>query len=513
MKIGLAQIDPTVGDLEGNVRRCLDAIRRATALGAELVLLPEMAVPGYPPRDILYDDSFLDAVLAATDDLAAQARGACPALVGSIARSGETPPGHPGLHNAAYLLMNGASTVAATKRLLPVYDVFLEPRWFLPGAFLPPIEVAGHRLGILICEDMWDEGYPVHPAQDLRAAGAEILLCLSALPYRKDVMEKRLQHARRHALPLALCNLVGGNDELIFDGRSFVVDENGRVRFQMAGFEEDVQVVEMPATVPQTETPPQPVEQELFDALVLGLRDFAHKNGMRAAYLGLSGGVDSSVAAVLAARALGAANVTGVAIPSRYTDARSTAAARELAAALGIPFEVVELEGVHRAVEGSLGELLQGGSAAENAQARLRMLILMSYVNKRGGFLINTSNKTELALGYGTLYGDLAGAISPLGDVTKPEVYALARHINACIVPNAIPPYVLERAPSAELKPGQVDPFDYESLAPELEELVLADRSNAAMRRSEHKRQQFGIVLKVSERAFGSGRLMPVARK
>ncbi|MGE5072219.1 MAG: nitrilase-related carbon-nitrogen hydrolase, partial [Anaerolineae bacterium] len=246
MKIALAQINATVGDLEGNVKRCLGAIEQAAALGAELVVLPEMAVPGYPPRDILYDESFVDAVLDATEDLAVQARGLCPALVGSIAHAGETRPGHPGLHNVAYLLRDGAAHIVAAKRLLPVYDVFLEPRWFLPGGFLPPVEINGHKLGVLICEDMWDEGYPVHHAQELRAAGADMLLCLSALPYRKGAMEKRLYHARRHGLPLALCNLVGANDELIFDGRSFVVDAGGRVTSQMAAFEEDVQVLEMP---------------------------------------------------------------------------------------------------------------------------------------------------------------------------------------------------------------------------------------------------------------------------
>ncbi len=511
MRLALAQIDPTIGDLEGNVQRCLRAMQRASDLGAELVVLPEMAVPGYPPRDILYDPSFTDAALAAVADLARVARGLPPALVGSIAPSGRTLPGHPGLNNVVYLLQDGAARIVATKRLLPVYSIFLERRWFLPGDYMPPVEVAGCKIGVLVCEDMWDEGYPVHPAQELRAAGADLLVCPSALPWRKGSMQKRRYQASRHGLPIALSNLVGGNDELIFDGQSFVLDAGGSLVTQLAAFEEDVQVVEIPGTTVRTELP-RSAEDELFHALVLGLRDFAAKNGMRRAFVGLSGGVDSSVAAVLSAHALGAETVTGIAIPSRYTDPRSAASAQQLAERLGIAFDAVPMESLHRATEQALGDVLLAGSAAENVQARLRMLILMSYVNKYGGFLVNTSNKTELTLGYGTLYGDLAGAISPLGDLTKPEVYALASHINS-VEPGAIPPYVLERPPSAELKPDQVDPFDYEKLAPELEELVLAGRSNAAMRRSEHKRQQFGIILKVSEVAFGSGRLVPMARK
>jgi NAD+ synthase (glutamine-hydrolysing) len=249
----------------------------------------------------------------------------------------------------------------------------------------------------------------------------------------------------------------------------------------------------------------------VYDALVLGLRDFARKNGMRGAFIGLSGGVDSSVAAVLTVEALGAENVTGVAIPSRYTDPRSTESARQLAERIGIRFETVEMNALHKSAEATLGSLIESGTTAENIQARLRMLILMSYVNKYGGFLINTSNKTELTVGYGTLYGDLAGTLSPLGDLTKPEVYELARCINS--KGEIIPPYILERAPSAELKPGQVDPFDYDVLAPQLEQLVVANQSNPAMRQSEHKRQQFGIILKVSEKSFGSGRLIPVTKK
>ncbi len=305
-------------------------------------------------------------------------------------------------------------------------------------------------------------------------------------------------------------NLCGATDELIFDGRSFAVDAGGEIIARLPGFEEAIRVVDLEAAVPLAPEETD-LQEERFRALTLGIRDFARKNGIARAFLGLSGGVDSAVVAVLAAEALGPANVTAVAIPSRYSDPRSTECAEALAGALGIGFEVVPLEPLHSAAESALGPWLDG-TAAENVQARLRMLILMALVNHHGGMLLNTSNKTELALGYGTLYGDLAGTLSPIGDLTKPQVYDLARWIQATRG-GILPDFVLSRPPSAELKPDQVDPFDYPTVAPALERLVRANRSNAALRRSEHKRWHHGIILKVSEKAFGTGRLIPVTRR
>jgi NAD+ synthase (glutamine-hydrolysing) len=252
-------------------------------------------------------------------------------------------------------------------------------------------------------------------------------------------------------------------------------------------------------------------ERELFEGLALGIRDFAAKNGLSRAFLGLSGGIDSAVTAILAAQAIGPENVIGVAIPSRYSDPRSTDCARELADNLGIGFEVVELERLHQAAETTLAPWLNEGTTAENIQARLRALILMALVNSRGGFLLNTSNKTELALGYSTLYGDMAGSLCPIADLTKPDVYRLARWIQA--ERGVIPDFIMERPPSAELRPDQVDPFDYDVVAPALEELILQNQSNTPLRRSEHKRWHMGVILKVSEKAFGSGRLIPITRR
>lgn len=511
MKIALAQINPIVGDLEGNVERCLEAVATARAQSADLVVLPEMALPGYPPRDILFDTSFTAAIEAATRDLAHRVSDGPPVVVGTALSGVTVAPEHPGLLNAAAFLCNGEVQLAAAKRLLPTYDVFYEARWFTPGLASSPLTINGRRVGFLVCEDLWDDGYTLHPPADLLAAGAELLICLAASPFRHEILAERLVHARRPACPLVYVNLVGANDELIFDGRSFVLDGTGALTAQLPGFEPAVQVAEIGSAPPSLPPTPAP-EATLFQALVLGIRDFVAKNGLVRVTLGLSGGVDSAVVAVLAAEAVGAANVTALAIPSRYTDPRSTDCARELAAALGICFEVVDLEPLHAAVEATLGSWLGDGVGAENAQARLRMIVLMAYVNRYGGILLNTSNKTELALGYGTLYADLAGTLSPLGDLTKPEVYALAAWIQETRG-NVIPSFVLERPPSAELRPDQVDPFDYPKIAPQLEQLLRENRSNRALRRSEHKRWHMGVILKVSEKAFGTGRLIPITRR
>jgi len=324
------------------------------------------------------------------------------------------------------------------------------------------------------------------------------------------VLEERLYHARRQGLTLVHLNLCGANDELIFDGRSFVIDQRGSRICQLSAFEEDFQVLDL-ETAPPIELPDVILDEERFDALVLGVRDFAEKNHLERTFLGLSGGIDSSVVAVIAAEALGPERITGIAIPSRYTDPRSTECAQTLADNLGISLEIMNMEDLHTAAETTLDELLDEGTTAENVQARLRAMILMSFVNRYRGLLLNTSNKTELALGYATIYGDMAGTLCPIADLTKPEVYALARWINT--ERETIPSFVIERPPSAELRPEQIDPFDYPKIAPQMERLVQADQSDRALRISEHKRWQFGVVLKVSKKAFGSGRMIPITRR
>ena len=510
MRISVGQVNPIIGDLEGNVEQCLTAVAASRRAGADLVVLPELAIPGCHPRDILFDPSFAPAVEAATADLAQRTHDGPPVVVGTLAPAGRRSFHHPGLHNAALLLEGGAARLVAAKRILPTHDVFGEPRWFVPGPASAPIIVAGHRLGILFGDDLDDVGGTVSPAAELQATGAEILICLAASPYRRGILDKRLSAARRPGCPLVYANLCGGSDELIYDGRSFALDRGGALLDRLAGFAADVRTVDM-AAPPAPQPAEQPWEAELFRALVLGVADFAQKNELAHVWLGLSGGIDSAMVAVIAAEALGAAHVGAVAIPSRYTDPRSTTAAQELADNLGVSLHVVPLEPLHGAAEATLGDLLAGGTTAENLQARLRMLILMAFVNQHGGILLNTSNKTELALGYGTVYGDLAGILSPLGDLTKTDVIALARWINRERA--VIPTFILDRPPSAELKPDQVDPFDYPVVAPAIERVVQEDRSNPILRRTEHKRWQGGVILKVSARAFGRGRQAPITRR
>jgi NAD+ synthetase len=510
MKIALAQINPTVADLEGNVRLCLEAARRASADGADLVVLPGMAVTGSPPRDILFDSSFREAAMAALLDLARRCASFPPVLAGSIYPAEAMVLPHPGLWKAALLLERGKIRLASAQRVLRSDDIFLEPRWFLPGAGAAVIETAGRRVGVLLGQDLlMDDGAFEIPGV-AQAAAVDLVVCLADDPFRQGILPRRIRQAGRAGLPLVFANLAGANDDVIYDGRSFLLDRQGDCTLQLAGFRQDYQVAALDA--PGSALYPEPNrEEELYQALVLGVRDFFDKNGLPQAFVGVSGGVDSSLTAILAVDALGPQRVTGVALPSRYTDLRSTECARQLCEAIGARFEVVELETMHRALEAGLGEALVAGVSGENIQARLRMVVLMAYVNGRGGALINTTNKTELALGYGTLYGDSAGAVCPLGDLTKPQVTALARWINACR--NVIPAFVLARPPSAELRLGQVDPFDYDRISPEMERLVLNERSNLALQRSEHKRRGMGVILKVSEKAFGPGRIVPITRK
>lgn len=491
-KIGVVQLNPTVGDLEGNVDRCLNGIAEAAAQGADLIVLPEMAVTGCHPLDILLDAEFIEAVQAANADLAAEAAEYPPTIVGTIL------PGENGLLNAAVLLENGTPRLLAAKRRLPNIDVAFESRWFAPGPPTQIHQIAGIKIIVLVGGDL-------EPATFKAAPG--LIVNLAAAPFTHNAWRKRIDYAASLSAPLVFANLVGGSDALIFDGRSFVLHgENGVV---MPGFEETVRVIDL-AALPKFA---QPVEGMVGvkKALVLGIRDFAQKNHIQKAFVGLSGGIDSSVVAALAAEALGPENLTGIAMPSRHTDPRSTEAAAALAKNLSIGFEIAPIEPLHAAAEKAQPTLFGEGVGAENVQARLRMLILMGYVNQYGGMLLNTGNKTEAAVGYATLYGDTAGTICPIADLTKPQVYQLARQINS--VKNEIPAFSLERPPSAELHPGQIDPFDYDKVAPEFEALVQRNQSNPAMRAAEHKRAQSGIVLKVSEKAFGSGRMIPITRK
>jgi NAD+ synthetase len=436
----------------------------------------------------------------------------------------------------------------ARKALLPTYDVFDEWRYFRPGDPVL-IEIAGQPIGVTVCEDIWDEGYARHPVRELAERGAELLINLSASPYHQGQLARRLAVLQRHAaacgLPQLYCNMVGGQDELVFDGRSLALAADGKVHAQAAAWESDLLVVDTAALADAAGTSgdPAPVEpdpdpaaeealaaEELFAALVLGLRDYARKCGFSSAVLGLSGGVDSALVACIAAQALGADNVTALAMPSRHTAQMSNDDAGYLAQRLGIELFTLPIEDSVALAEarfcGAFGAY-RSRLTRENLQSRERGKTLMEFSNDRGALLLATGNKTEYALGYSTLYGDMCGGLAVIGDLNKLEVYALARWFNAASGREIIPQRTLEREPSAELADGQVDPFDYAVIAP-LADLVIEDHLSVSqlvrrgfpaaevqrvlrlVRLSEYKRKQAPPILRVSAKAFGIGRRMPI---
>jgi len=547
MRIAIAQLNLTVGDIAANERLILSAYQRGVEAGAELVVCPELSVTGYPPRDLLLRPAFVRASREAIQRLAA-ATGEVGLLVGFV---DENPvrPGRP-VFNAAALLQRGAVLAVRHKTLLPTYDVFDEDRYFEPATGNAPVEFNGRRIGITICEDIWNDAdlwperrYRPDPAADLAAAGAEILFNLSASPWHlgKERTRHELLHrlARRTGRPVVYCNLVGGNDELVFDGQSVAFDGQGRLLAQADPFAEDFRVIDVRAEGGQT---PRifPSEELLHGALVLGTRDYLHKCGFKAAVLGLSGGIDSAVVACLAVSALGAGNVRGLSLPSQYSSQGSLDDARDLAAILGIGYDVVPIQPPFEAVKGQMHALFAGRAedvAEENMQARLRGVILMAMSNKFGSRLLTTGNKSELAVGYCTLYGDMCGGLAVISDVPKTWVYRLARWINSDAVARGLRPPIPEptitKPPSAELRPNQTDQDSlppYDVLDAILEQYVVDQRSPAEIRAAgfrpadvarvvklidgaEYKRRQAAPGLKVTTKAFGVGRRIPVAQR
>jgi len=543
MRIALAQINPTVGDLSGNHRRIAEFIVRARDRGAEAVVLPELAMIGYPPRDLLLKPRFIEANVAAVRELAGVCRGIT-ALVG-FAEPHDAGAG-PHLHNAVAVLRDGQVQTTCAKTLLPTYDVFDESRYFEPNDTDTMIELSGRRVGISICEDLWNDRrfisnphYHRDPIGHLAAEGAELFLNASASPFEtgKHGLRERLfgAQASRHGLPLVFVNQVGGNDELIFDGASGVFDAGGRVVARAKAFEEDLLIVDPFAPGEPPADYPDDLDA-LRRALVLGMRDYVAKCGFRDVVLGLSGGIDSSLVAALAVEALGGGHVHGVAMPSRYSSAHSLDDAAGLAEALGIDYRVIGIETAYAAMLETMAPHFAGREpdvAEENLQARLRGMILMGLSNKLGWLVLATGNKSEMAVGYCTLYGDMAGGLAAIGDVPKTTVYALGRHVNEQAGRDVIPPGVFSKPPSAELRPDQTDqdslpPYDQldKILRRYVEESRTADQivadgfDAATVRRvvrlvdtNEYKRKQAAPVLKVTGRAFGIGRRMPIAAR
>jgi NAD+ synthetase len=550
MRIALAQINPTVGDIVGNAELIRRDIRRARDAGARLVVFPELALLGYPPRDLLLKSDLVAANLAAIEALAAETRGLA-ALVGFVDRN-TSHVGRP-LHNALAVLDDGRFVARKHKTLLPTYDVFDEARYFEPGPAAVVVEIAGLRLGLSVCEDIWNPEdrdlrnlYPEDPIAALAAQRPDAIVNISASPFVLGKYDTRLTLLRRqaatHRLPVLYCNQVGGNDELIFDGASMALAPDGRLLAQARDFEEDLLILDLPprghacsAGMSNADLhQPRAGVASLHGALVLGLRDYFRKCGFRDAVLGLSGGIDSAVVCCLAAEALGPDHVTAVALPSRYTAAQSNSDAELLARRLGVSFATIPIADVHQAYEQALAPVFAGRQpdiTEENIQARIRGVLLMAMSNKFGSLLLATGNKSELATGYCTLYGDMCGGLAPIGDLPKGHVYELARHLNRD--GEIIPAAILTRPPTAELKPNQTDqdtlpPYDLVDRVVQLyvEELASTDDLVAAgidrptaerlvrmIDNSEYKRRQAAPVLKVTGRAFGMGRRMPIAKR
>src|SRR5215470_655084 len=438
MKIGLAQINPTVGDLRGNCELIVSAYNRLAGAGAELVLTPELAITGYPPQDLVFKSRFVPENLAMLEKLHARV-GNVPLLVGFVDRNeGRGKP----FHNAAALLEHGKPIRKAYKCLLPTYDVFDEDRYFEPASRIEPFEFNGKKIGVTICEDIWTDDYLPRPLYDLKPIGslveqgAEIILNLSASPFRLGAPACRLEmiaaQARAYRRPICYCNAVGGNDQLVFDGNSIAVNAAGNLIARLAPFREEKKIVETNSDV-AIEFHERKTPEELLAALSLGLRDYCRKCNFRSAVVGLSGGVDSAVTAVIAVDALGAENVTGVSMPSPYSSRGSIDDARALARNLGIQFLEISITDAFRLFKAQFKEIFKGlpeNETEENMQPRLRAMTLMALSNKFGHLVLSTGNKSELAVGYCTLYGDMAGGLAVISDVPKTMIYQLARWMN-----------------------------------------------------------------------------------
>ena len=554
MRIALAQLNPVVGDLAGNSERLLDMVRQASAFQPHLLVAPELFLSGYPPKDLLLRHGFVEACDRAVDDLATRLPPSLGLLVGHPTHRG-VPRGYSG--NAASLIAGGRVQETILKCLLPNYDVFDERRYFVPAKRAYCRVFQKRRLGVHICEDAWfrEPGTTYHlpperhpdPVQQLADGEAELFINLSASPFEIDKPQRRIElcqrHVSRHGRPFLFVNQVGGNDDLVFDGNSLAMDATGRVVAQLRPFAEDLGVFELQAggrlrrLTDHGAAAPREREADLLDALVLGLRDYARKSGFTDCVLGLSGGIASAVAAAVAARALGPERVHGLALPSRHSSEHSLADARVLAERLGIDLEVVPIDAMHRAYEqaASVGADLAsqpGGLADQNLQARIRGACVMTRSNRHGWLALATGNKSELAVGYCTLYGDMAGGFAVLADLFKRDVYALARYLNQQAGKDLIPESSLTKAPSAELAPNQ---FDQDTLPPYpvldaiLEGLVEQELSVAELAqqfpletvrwvqsrvdRNEFKRRQMAPGIKLSARAFGTGRRMPMAAR
>ncbi|NLG83060.1 MAG: NAD+ synthase [Firmicutes bacterium] len=544
MRVAIAQLDPVVGDIEGNLTRLRQVAEETWSARPDLVIFPELFLTGYPPRDLLERSDFLARTAAAVREVVQFSHGF--PETGLLFGAPVKGEGRRGLDNAALLVAGGRVLFVQAKSLLPTYDVFDEARYFDPAPTVRLFPFRGELLGISVCEDAWNDprlwppgrAYERDPIAEAAHAGATLFINLSASPFQVGKEEIRYHllrsHARRHGRPFVYVNQVGANDELVFDGRSIVLDAQGEPVHVGPAFAEEVTVIETTAPGKPGLYCPLEKVKSVHDALVLGIRDYFRKTGFRRAFLGLSGGIDSAVTCCLAAAALGPENVTGVAMPSPYSSPASVTDAERLAANLGVEFKIIPIARIFEAYRETLGPHFTGRSpdvTEENIQARIRGNILMALANKFGGLVLSTGNKSELAVGYCTLYGDMSGGLDVLADVPKTMVYELASYINRR--EEIIPRSTVEKAPSAELRPGQKDqdtlpPYPVLDAILQLyleeglgaEEIVArgfargtVDWVIRAIKASEYKRRQAPPGIKVTTKAFGLGRRMPIAAR
>ena len=543
MKIGLGQINPTVGDFAGNAAKIIDFSRRAQAAGADLIMFPELSVCGYPPRDLVERESFVRHNRETAERIAAETRGI--AVICGLVTPAQTATGK-SVMNSAVLLKDGAIAFQQSKMLLPTYDVFDEMRNFAPAKNQSLFSLQEKQIALTICEDAWNDKtfcdrqlYAVDPVEGLVGAGGEFLLNISSSPFWTGKRELRRDMlaavARRHKIPVAIVNQVGGNDSLIFDGSSMVLDAKGKVVAQATSFAEDLIFFDSSQLAGDMHDQIEGDEASAYEALVLGTRDYVRKCGFRQVIVGLSGGIDSALTAVIAAAAVGTENVVGVGMPSQYSSQGSVDDARELAQNLGIRFELLCITEVFENFKKTLREEFachEEDVTEENIQSRVRGTLLMALSNKFGALVLSTGNKSELGVGYCTLYGDMAGGLAVISDVPKTMVYRLSRYVNSRR--SVIPQSTLEKPPSAELRPDQKDTDSlppYDVLDPILEDYVEGSQSAEQIaahhqfdlaqvkrvirlvERSEYKRQQAATGLKISAKAFGYGRRFPIAAK
>ena len=529
MKIALCQINPTVGAINQNKKSIFDWYHRAVDLGADLVVFPELSLIGYPPQDLLLRNRFIENAKNALDEIAQKST--IPIILGNTMMEDNK------LYNCAFFCEKGEIISHYKKRLLPTYDVFDEARYFTSGSdpCVVKLSINGENvyLGLQICEDLWDKNYSCDLVEELKAKGAEIIINLSASPYRVDRLLDRCEliqsKASDNRLSYVYCNLVGAQDELIFDGQSLAYNENGELIAQGKAFEEEILMVDIQNS--QTiDLKDSRREEKIYNALVLGVKDYFKKTGHTEAVIGLSGGIDSSLTACIAVDALGIENVHGVSMPSKFSSQHSKDDAKLLSENLGVDYRTISIESIVSSFEESLKASYNGsepGVAEENIQARTRGSIIMALSNKFNWLVLSTGNKTELAMGYCTLYGDMNGGLSVISDLSKTDVYALSRWVNEKVGFDCIPVNSIEKPPSAELAPNQVDPFDYDVVSPLVTALIDNQKSPSELikegadpglvkdisnriRINEYKRRQAAPGLKVTSKAFGMGRRVPI---